>query len=262
MRRSAQRLNLELSQSGKFQSTSVSTDRIIRRDHQVFYKELTDFRRVNPNKGYGRWLWKPFLIDDKLGKLKSNSILLYIDAGCHLNLKSTKSILRLEEYRQMAIDTGGLAMQLRLNQGGQGNLAEECYNSIDLMDRLKLTERERKTMQVQATLLFIRADKDGKEFVKEWLKIAREENHRYLREDLIQKVTPNFCNYRWDQSIFSGLFKQTNFMSLPDETWWGPNWHETGRNFPIWAMRHRSGSTPFDSSFQSLPDKLLTRLNL
>ena len=262
MRRSAKRLNHELAQSTKFLSSKLYTDRTLKQQHEAFYKEISDFRKVNPEKGYGRWLWKPFLIHDQINKLDSGTVLLYIDGGCHLNLTSDEAVLLLEEYKQMALDSGGLAMQLKPNEGGQGNLAEECYSSLDLMDRLNLPQGQRKTMQIQATLVFLKVGTKGKRFVKDWLNIAREENHKYLREDLIQRVTPNFRDYRWDQSIFSALYKQTEFTKIPDETWWGPNWREDGRCFPIWAMRHRSGAKPFDPGVQNLPDKILTRLNL
>jgi len=35
-----------------------------------------------------------------------------------------------------------------------------------------------------------------------------------------------------------------NFSVIPDETYWGPNWH-TGLGAPIWAMRNRSGGDAY-----------------
>ena len=41
----------------------------------------------NNKRGYGYWLWKSYLINKTIGKLKDGDILLYADSGCEI-LKS------------------------------------------------------------------------------------------------------------------------------------------------------------------------------
>ena len=47
------------------------------------------------SKGYGYWCWKPDIILNILNKINNDDCLLYLDAGCHLNINGKK---RLQEY--------------------------------------------------------------------------------------------------------------------------------------------------------------------
>lgn len=91
-------------------TTYMKTDRIINeaKSFNIFdkilsktEKDIPDF--INKHKifikrnkpGYGFWIWKPKIILDNLMELNDNDILIYCDAGFHLN---NKGIKRLEYY--------------------------------------------------------------------------------------------------------------------------------------------------------------------
>jgi hypothetical protein len=58
--------------------------------------KIKHFKILNENtRGYGYWIWKPRIILDILTSLNENDILLYCDAGCHLNKNGIKI---LNEY--------------------------------------------------------------------------------------------------------------------------------------------------------------------
>ncbi len=42
-------------------------------------------------KGYGYWIWKPYIIMKTLEKMNNNDILLYLDCGCELNYLGKKN---------------------------------------------------------------------------------------------------------------------------------------------------------------------------
>ena len=59
-----------------------------------------DFRKrfksiLKKSKGGGYWIWKSHIIKKKLNEINDNDILIYLDAGCSINIKGKK---RFEEY--------------------------------------------------------------------------------------------------------------------------------------------------------------------
>lgn len=46
-------------------------------------------------RGYGYWLWKPYIVKKQLEKMNDNDILIYADSGCELNVNG---LPRLVEY--------------------------------------------------------------------------------------------------------------------------------------------------------------------
>ncbi len=50
-----------------------------------FWNKHKDFILKN-KRGYGYWVWKPYLISKILKEINDNDILLYLDAGCELNV--------------------------------------------------------------------------------------------------------------------------------------------------------------------------------
>lgn len=42
---------------------------------------------VKGSRGFGYWCWKPQVVLQNLNKMRENDILIYMDAGCHLNIK-------------------------------------------------------------------------------------------------------------------------------------------------------------------------------
>ena len=52
--------------------------------------------------GFGRWLWKPYIILKRLSELEEDEILLYMDVGSHLNSEGLK---RFQDYLNMVNST-------------------------------------------------------------------------------------------------------------------------------------------------------------
>ena len=59
-----------------------------------FLEKHSNFIKQNQS-GFGFWIWKPKIILDKLKSIDDNDILIYCDAGIHLN---SKGLPRYKEY--------------------------------------------------------------------------------------------------------------------------------------------------------------------
>ena len=60
--------------------------------HLKFYKKFQSFLEEN-KRGYGYWLWKPYLISWAMQDLKDGDILVYADSGCEFgSLEKIKKV--------------------------------------------------------------------------------------------------------------------------------------------------------------------------
>jgi hypothetical protein len=69
--------------------------------------------------------------------------------------------------------------------------------------------------------------------------------------EVFEEQLRSYQSHRWEQSILSLLVKQRGFTLIQDETFFAPDW-ELGNDFPIWAMRNRSGGDAFRRNFVDL----------
>lgn len=186
-------------------------------------------------RGYGYWLWKPFLIRQLMNRLEEDAIIFYMDAGCELNHQGIK---RMAEYHDYAVTYGGLVFTLK-------HQVEVHYTKMDTYKRVTgdvvYNETDR---QILATALLVKNTPLNRVFIDEWYTICCENRYHYL-DDTVSHLKNHelFKEHRHDQSIFSLLVKKYNlFYRLQDETYWGPDrWDTVGQDYPLWAKRNRAG---------------------
>ena len=65
-----------------------------------FWEEHRTFIEANP-RGYGYWLWKPYINLKLLSQVEEDDIIVYADGGCQLN-NTPSSQARLKEYVELA----------------------------------------------------------------------------------------------------------------------------------------------------------------
>lgn len=202
--------------------------------------ELESFFKNNwferNHKGYGYWLWKPFLLRkilvENIGKYRN---LVYLDAGYSLNLRLKKSRDRLDEYLSLSADTGGLNFQLEHS--------EIQFSKKELLSRFPLTKNKLWSGQVSAGAIILKCDQSSLELIEQWIDLSTVDYGRLLVDHDIdpQNENPEFVGHRHDQSIFSLTVKSMNFGTvIQDETYFDSNFLGDGSNFPIWCTRHIS----------------------
>jgi hypothetical protein len=208
-----------------FESITVINREFLLQDSEFSSKHMNFI--LQNKRGFGYWVWKPYIIYKKLQQLKEGDILLYLDACCFLNVKGKDKFLEMIEL---------------VKQNPDGNLFFE-YDQIisdwckmDLIDALDAKEVMYKR-EVMPAVEFITVNIKMITFYKVFYEIAC----NYHLIDDTPSVAPNslsFHEHRHDQSIFSILVRkylprsistelyQTNFYYYKKE--------EQGREFPIW----------------------------
>ncbi len=231
-RAAAARLGRQARQIGWFDTVIVLTDRDLRSqypDFAVRHKRILSAR----TRGYGFWIWKSYLIGEVWKALQaSHNGLFYLDGGCQLNDSSSVALHRWRSYQEMALDCGVFAMHLPGHP-------EEHWSRLATMDRLALSPEQRRSPQVQGGIVAISGS--GRDLVAEWQSLSVEANYEFVRDATpCERNSPDFREHRHDQAIFSGLAKRYGVPTIPDETFWAPNWRVAGSEYPIWAARNRT----------------------
>lgn len=186
-------------------------------------------------RGFGYWLWKPYIIYKTLQSLNDDDILVYADAGCTINISGSK---RFEEYIQLLNDSpfGLVCFQL-------GGCQEKVYTKNAVFQHFQPTESQIESDQIMATVCLIRKTSFSKALVQEWFLTS---SMHHLINDERGNEKSEFKDHRHDQSIFSMTVKKYSDVpylpspiKLADETYFAPNWQD-GKDFPFLATRIRN----------------------
>lgn len=218
----------------------------------AFRSRYSDFI-TKRSRGYGFWLWKPTIILQALSKIKPNHNLLYIDAGCHLNLKGK---LRLSEYFQSLQNspTGILAFQNKkpvapLNYDGRKllDLPDGSWTKGDLLDYFGVRNDTKitQTQTIGAGIILIKKIPQAEQFLKSWEMHMRDNIKLLDNSTSVSPNLPGFCEHRHDQSFFSIMAKIEGVPTISASEYWyprvdglKPDWDALS-NFPIHAKRDK-----------------------
>jgi hypothetical protein len=208
-------------------------------------------------RGYGLWIWKPLILKHALmGTFGDYERIFYLDAGCQFSLETANAKNRFDRYLDLADLNGGFAFTHRDGQAGINDYSEEAWGNSALHNSLNVSADVRKSNQILAGCLIL--TRDSFDVVKTWMDWCAKDNYFFLKDpDVSSKQATNFIAHRHDQSILSILWKYSGMATIPDETWFEPDWNSVGRNFPIWTIRNSSSiSSPVGSVTTKLSQKI------
>lgn len=253
----ARRLSKEAAQSKYFSTIIAENNSTLKSQHSIFLESHAEFINENKALGYGNFLWKPYLVNHWLNQIPEGDGLLYLDSGCSFNLKPIEARDRFEKYLQSAVKHGSLVTQLASGQFGIADLTEESWTTPELMKEIGLSEENQKSNQIQAGILFLMSNSRNKEITRKWWDTSVIEDYKYLRNSNFENPKGVLRQNRHDQSIFSSLAKKYEMFSISDETYFYPEWYPAGRDYPIWAMRNRSGVAKNSAFTKYIPSRLM-----
>ena len=151
------------------------------------------------SKGYGYWVWKPYIIKEALSTVNENDILLYVDGRSGLR-KTGKPIRWLDNFiLENQFDIASWQMIHKEMSWTNGDIIS-AFN-LDLNSDLL------KTGQFAATFHAWRKNIRSLNFSNEWLNFLLE-NREICRDDDSKKLNhKKFIGNRHDQSVFSLMVK-------------------------------------------------------
>ena len=151
---------------------------------------------LNSKRGYGYWIWKPYIIQKTLQNMNENDILIYADAGCHLNFfmpsnnyvfnsYNTQSMERLNEYIKIVDNSnyGILSFQMEHSEYKY----TKPYTLYSLCDNVD----DATSGQCMASVIILRKNTHTKHLINEWCKYSQLHNYindyNILHEQLLER---------------------------------------------------------------------------
>lgn len=179
------------------------------------FKEKYNNKLKSNIRGFGYWVWKPEIILKSFEKINEGDILLYCDAGCHLNKKGIK---KLESYfRGVNNLESGIGVTQYCIKSENNNLKnidylEREWTKGDIFDFFNVRNNKNiyNTGQFQATVIFIKKNKKTIDLIEKWASVFEENFNLVDDSPSKSKNFQGFIQNTYDQSIFSVLLKKQN----------------------------------------------------
>ena len=175
------------------------TDNELKSDDS-FWKQHSTFIENN-KRGYGYWLWKPYIIKKTMESMNDGDCLLYLDCGCEIDISKKNAI---NDSLQIAKNNYILCTSTH---------CDKAWTKMDLVVKLgMLNEIELNSPQIQSgALLFLVCDKT-RNIVNEWYELGCD-YHNIDDTPSSEKNFDCFCDHRHDQSIISLLAKKNKLYN-------------------------------------------------
>ena len=169
--------------------------------NKEFWNKHKSFIEKN-KKGYGYYIWKPYVIKKTMEKMSDGDILLYLDAGCEIDSTQPNELKKLIEK-----------VKIHKILGQYTGLPEGRWTKKDLFINLGLYNTECfHSPQCQGGTNFFLICDETRKLVDEWYETGCDykniDNSKSTSTipDISSSIT--FSQHRHDQSIFSLLTKK------------------------------------------------------
>jgi hypothetical protein len=229
------RLREEANRTGWFDNCYLETPQSIS-DFIKQHKAIFD----NYTKGFGLWLWKPFIILKYLEVMEEGDLLFYQDAGGSIIQTKQK---RFDEYCQI----------LQLSQKPIITFSVPAYREIhfqklSLLKRFDLQYNQDflNSEHIESGVVMMRKCQFTVDFIKHWLDTMIEQDYLFAKDDIGDEL-PSFIAYKEDQSVLSLLIKLHKVQYYPSES------YGIG---PFFSSRMSDSNLKHDA-----PDRFRTRLD-
>jgi hypothetical protein len=196
-------------------------------------KEDLEFKQHLPflqnRRGFGYWIWKPYIIWKKLCSIPENDILVYLDSCSSLNIEGKP---RFMEYIDIVKTNNSGNMFIEMDS----IIQDWC--KMDTIFRLNAqsiqTEKE-----VVPGVIFTMNNKKNRKLFKSVFDIIRSDYHLVDDSPSIIPNVATFHEHRHDQSIFSIIVRQhysdSVYSNIFDEFYFeGLNPKFKREDYPIW----------------------------
>ena len=218
LKKSINRLSIQAKDSNFYSKIKIFNSKNLPSDLAI---KLSHLLSINKKRGYGYWIWKPYLIKKVFDELENGDIINYLDIGCHI---IKENIIKFNEYLNFINmnDKWILPFQYHTNFNYENkkilfpNRLEKAYTKGDLLNYFGYYDNEDiiKSPQYWAGCFFIKKTDKSISFLNEWLEVFDKKFD--LIDDSFSKIKnySDFVENRHDQSVYSLLCKKYKLESF------------------------------------------------
>lgn len=209
MKASLNRISAQAQETSLFDKILIFTEESLDED----FREKWNAVLRRDVRGYGYYVWKPYVIWKVLESLPEGSFLLYCDAGSHINLQAKGKIQSY--FKALEKDSLGIkAFRVSaLFHGKERHWTKgDVFDSFCCRGNREVTE----SAQYESGHILFRKCERSMEFLREWYEVYLT---NFSLVDDSKSKSPDmkeFFENRHDQSVFSVLYKINGGMPLPD----------------------------------------------
>ena len=164
----------------------------------------------------GYYAWESFILSKRMEEIEEGDFLIYLDAGCTINIQGKKRYL---EYLEMLNNSkyGIILFQHRDMQRERKWTVKEIFNYF----KLDINSDIAKSNQISAAVLIMKKNKHSLSILDKFKEVL--ESNPKLITDYYNKKNqiPEFIDNRHDQSLFSIIGKLYGSILLKNVTYFG-----------------------------------------
>jgi hypothetical protein len=192
----SKRLVQQAKSIGLFDNVTLFNEDSLRNDTE-FWPKHGEFILSN-SRGYGYWLWKPYIIKKTMDSLNDGDRLMYLDGGCEISTDKKEAFKYYIEHL--------IKQEIMISASYAG--LECIWNKMDLVKYINAPETDIIQRQACATLFYV--CERTRSLVNEWYEIAS--IYHFIDDSpSVLANCDNFEEHRHDQSVFSLLSKKYGF---------------------------------------------------
>lgn len=197
-----------------------------------FKTKFSDILKMSRIGGYG--IWRPYIIKKSLETLLDGEYLIYLDAGCTININGME---RFKEYLKMFETSKHGIISFQMPH------LEKFYTTKQIFEYFKCSNDDKiiNTGQYLDGILIMRKTPHLVDIINKWLNCVYE-NPQMFTDQFNNQQEYYFIDNRHEQSVFSVLRKvYGSIVITQDETFdtvvpWGS---QQSFKYPFWATRIR-----------------------
>jgi hypothetical protein len=186
-------------------------------------------------RGGGYWIWKPYIINKHLEKMEDGDILIYLDAGCHINPSGRE---RFNEYIEMLKNSEEGAISFQMSQH-----IEKKWTVKEIFEYFNIHKDSRDIIesgQIIATVRMFKKNSNSTNLVSSWLNTLYYKPLLFTDHYNKKEQSDIFIDNRHDQSVLSVLSKLYKTIIIEDETYFAEGFGcPKSLKCPFWATRLR-----------------------
>jgi len=192
------RIANEYSRTEFFDKVVKFTDADLKNDTEFWEKHGAFIE--SHKRGYGYWIWKPYLMKKVFEQMNENDILFYLDSGCEMKSGSNDT---LKEYVKRCDECNILYTSTSHN--------EKQYNKMDILREFNMdTDEIKNSIQYQSGIIIVKKTSLTTYLANDWYSIAC--NYHLIDDSpSVYQNDPSFREHRHDQSVLSLLIKSDKY---------------------------------------------------
>jgi hypothetical protein len=169
----------------------------------------------NNKRGYGYWIWKPYLILKTLSFMRDGDYLVYLDSGTTIHVENPK---RVKEYYEMLQNYDMVMFRIKHDEKTwcKMDTANQVIKQVGKKDIEYLFEEDPK--QRTGGIILMKKSPTTLDIISKWYEIACDYNFIDDSQSLL-KNDLSFIEHRHDQSIISCITKLYDTVHICDNNY-------------------------------------------